>query len=331
MVHRPDDAADRVEDDVQEDDRQRHLFAHNPEQHEHVGDHHGREQLQEVLDPEVDDPEAPELGGREVVAGAGDQADGVEGRDRAGRQEEQPRHVANGLASEALAQDPPQHVDPEDEPDHEQHLPQARQVEVLEALQPEPVRRGVLEHAVDPEVGADQASRTRRPRAPRAARRPSSPGVSARAWRSSAQGRSRPRRTTSRPRKSRAARARCASGCRAGSGPGRCRRSRRGPRGSAGRRRRPSSGSGTAPPSRRRTTRSPAAPVSARRRRGRGTTASPARAPASRAGRPTGRTRQTAGRSPASSAISEAADQTITFAVGSFSTRGSGGQLFVYV
>ena len=33
---------------------------------------------------------------------------------------------------------------------------------------------------------------------------------------------------------------------------------------------------------------------------------------------------------PPSSAISDSTDQTITFAVGLFSTRGSGGQLFVY-
>ena len=69
VVHRPDHAADRVEDDVEEDDGERDPLAHDAEQHEHVGDHHGREQLEEVLDPEVDDPEAPELGGREVVAG----------------------------------------------------------------------------------------------------------------------------------------------------------------------------------------------------------------------------------------------------------------------
>jgi hypothetical protein len=35
------------------------LLAHHPEQHEHVGDHHGREQREEVLDPQVHDPEAP--------------------------------------------------------------------------------------------------------------------------------------------------------------------------------------------------------------------------------------------------------------------------------
>ena len=66
-------------------DRQRDLLAHDAEQHEHVGDHHRGEELEEVLDPQVHDPEAPELGRREVVAGAGEQPDRVEGRDRAAR------------------------------------------------------------------------------------------------------------------------------------------------------------------------------------------------------------------------------------------------------
>src|SRR5215211_4625661 len=48
------------------------------EKNEHVGDHHRGEELEEVLDPQVHDPEAPELGGGEVVRRAGDQADGVE-------------------------------------------------------------------------------------------------------------------------------------------------------------------------------------------------------------------------------------------------------------
>jgi hypothetical protein len=40
VVHRPDDAADRVQDDVEEHDGQRDPLAHHAEQHEHVGDHH---------------------------------------------------------------------------------------------------------------------------------------------------------------------------------------------------------------------------------------------------------------------------------------------------
>ena len=152
----PDDAAHRVQDDVEEHDRERDPLAHHAEQHEHVGDHHRREELEEVLDPQVHDPEAPELGGREVVAGAGDQADGVEGGDRAGGQEEQPRHVARVLGRQAPAQNPPEHEDPHEQADRQQDLPQASEVEVLEPLKAEPVRGGVLEHAVHAEVGADQ-------------------------------------------------------------------------------------------------------------------------------------------------------------------------------
>ena len=85
VVHRADDAAERVQDDVEVDHRQRDPLAHHAEQHEHVGDHHRGEQLEEVLDPQVHDPEAPELGDGEVVAGARDQTDGVERRDRAAR------------------------------------------------------------------------------------------------------------------------------------------------------------------------------------------------------------------------------------------------------
>ncbi len=66
--------------------------------------------------------------------------------------------------------------------------------------------------------------------------------------------------------------------------------------GSAGRPRRRASGRRRAPPSRRRTTRSPAGRALARRHRGRGTTASAARGPASQ-GRASARTRRRAGRS----------------------------------
>ena len=170
VVHRADHAAERVEDDVEEDHRQRDPLAHDPEQHEHVGDHRGREQLEEVLDPEVDDPEAPELGRREVVARARDQPDRVEGQDRAGGEEEEPGHVAGVFARKTPAQDPPEHHDPDDRADREQHLPEPGEVEVLEALQAEPVRRRVLEHAVDAEEGRSASRRRRTASAPSSAK-----------------------------------------------------------------------------------------------------------------------------------------------------------------
>ena len=156
VVHRADDAADGVEDDVEEDHRERDPLAHHPEQHEHVGDHHRGEQLEEVLDPEVHHPEAPELGGREVVAGAREQADRVERRDGAGGEEEQPGHVAPVLALQPHAQDAVEHEHPDEQADREQDLPEPGQVQVLEALEPEPVGGGVLEHAVHAEEGPDQ-------------------------------------------------------------------------------------------------------------------------------------------------------------------------------
>ena len=45
---------------------------------------------------------------------------------------------------------------PDEQADREQHLPDAREVEVLEALQAEPVRGRVAEQAVDAQEGADQ-------------------------------------------------------------------------------------------------------------------------------------------------------------------------------
>ena len=102
VVHRADHAADRVEDDVEVDDGQGRPARDDAEQDEDVGDHDGREELQEVLDPEVHDPEAPEVGGREVDVGPGEQPDGVEGRDRQRGEEEEPRHVAHVLAVAAV-------------------------------------------------------------------------------------------------------------------------------------------------------------------------------------------------------------------------------------
>jgi hypothetical protein len=59
---------------------------------------------------------------------------------------------------EPAAQDAPEHEHPDEEPGRQQHLPEPREVEVLEALQPEPVGRAVLEHAVDAEERSDQRS-----------------------------------------------------------------------------------------------------------------------------------------------------------------------------
>ena len=156
VVHRSDHSSERVEDDVEEDHGQRDSLAYHAEQDEHVGDHHRREQLEEVLHPEVDDPKAPELVDGEVLSRLCDQAHRIEGRDGERRHEEQPRHVGGVLAAQSGAQDAPQHEHPDEEPNGEQHLPDPRQIQVLEALEAEPVRRSVPEQPVYAEEGADQ-------------------------------------------------------------------------------------------------------------------------------------------------------------------------------
>ena len=157
VMHGADHPADRVKEDVEEDDRERNPLAHDPEQDEDVSHHHRGEELEEILDPEVDDPEAPEIGDREAVARARDQADRIEGRDRERCEEKQPRQIALVFALEATAQAAEDQRRPEEEPDHQQHLPEAAEVEVLEPLDAKD-RAVVAEPAVDAAELADQAA-----------------------------------------------------------------------------------------------------------------------------------------------------------------------------
>jgi hypothetical protein len=81
-VHRTDDSADRVEDDLQIDEACRRPLRHDAQEHEHVGDRDGREDLQKILDPEVNDPEPPEVDHGEVRLRSEQHAHAVEDGDR---------------------------------------------------------------------------------------------------------------------------------------------------------------------------------------------------------------------------------------------------------
>jgi hypothetical protein len=65
----------------------------------------------------VDDPEPPEVGDREALARAGEQADGVEGGDRERGEEEQPRQVALVLTLQPAADTAEDQRRPEEEAD----------------------------------------------------------------------------------------------------------------------------------------------------------------------------------------------------------------------
>src|SRR5919107_5193663 len=133
-----------------------HPLGDDTKQDEDVGDHDGREELEEVLDPQVHDHEPPVVRRREAGVGPGQQADGVEGGDGQGREEEHPGHVAQALVTEAPAHRPEEHDHPEEEPDGEQDLPEAPEVEVLVALVAEPGPQSA-HPTVDASELADQA------------------------------------------------------------------------------------------------------------------------------------------------------------------------------
>ena len=134
MVHGADDAAGGVQDDVHEDDAQCDPLADNAQQDEDVGDHDGGEQLEEVLDPQVHHPEAPELGDGDVGSGARHHPHGVEGGDRQGREHEQPGHVGHVLVAQARAHGAPDDEHPDEQGQGQQHLEDEGQVEVLPLL-----------------------------------------------------------------------------------------------------------------------------------------------------------------------------------------------------
>ena len=82
VVHGAEHPTGRVEDDVHVDDTQRHLLADDTEHDEDVRHHDGGEKLEEILDPEMDHPETPELSHRELSVRPGEETHGVEHRDR---------------------------------------------------------------------------------------------------------------------------------------------------------------------------------------------------------------------------------------------------------
>ena len=134
MVHRAEHAADRVEDDVHVDDPQGDPLTHHAEHDEDVRVHDGGEQLEEVLDPQVDDPEAPVLGDGDLRRRAGEHAHRVEGRDRQGREEEDPGQIAVRLGPEPTPDGTHDDEDPQEHAPGQRRLEDPRQVQVLPLL-----------------------------------------------------------------------------------------------------------------------------------------------------------------------------------------------------
>ena len=125
VVAGPDDAAGQVEDGVEVDDAGGGASRDQSQDHEHHGDEHGGEQLEEALHPQVDDPEAPVVDDREVGAGAEEERGQVEERDGRRRVEEQRGELGPPGVADRRAQGPVHEDQPAREAGRQQQLPEA--------------------------------------------------------------------------------------------------------------------------------------------------------------------------------------------------------------
>ena len=91
MVHTAHHAPCRVEDDIKVDHAQRVALIDHTQQYDQVSHQDGREQFKEIFNPEMNNPEAPEVSRCEMPTGMCEQADGIERRDGKGREEEELR------------------------------------------------------------------------------------------------------------------------------------------------------------------------------------------------------------------------------------------------
>ena len=158
MVQRPDHAADRVEHHLEVDQPRGKPLRDDPHEHEDQGHQHRGEQLQEILDPQVDDPEPPEVADCERGLRMGQQADRVERRDRQRAVKKQPGQVAPALRGKARTQPPVDDHHPEHHPDDQQVHPEPPQLEVFPSLRPEERPQPAGQEVVVTQILAPQAA-----------------------------------------------------------------------------------------------------------------------------------------------------------------------------
>ncbi len=138
VVPGPDDAPGEEEHRVEVDQARRGTRGDEPDLPEHDRDQDGGEELEEALDPQMDDPESPVVDDREVGVGSVEHRRNVEDRDCRRRVEEQRRDVARSFLPDRRPERPEHQEEPEQEADHQQELPEAAEVQVLGPLMPEP-------------------------------------------------------------------------------------------------------------------------------------------------------------------------------------------------
>ena len=157
VVAGADDPAREIQDGVQVDQARGGPGADEPHLVEHHGHQHRREEFEESLHPEMDDPEAPVVDDGEVGVGAVEKGGQVEDRDGHGRIQEERGQFALVRALDGGPERPEHQKQPEHEASCQQELPEAPEVQVLGALVPEPEPE-LAQLVVDAQALAGQAA-----------------------------------------------------------------------------------------------------------------------------------------------------------------------------
>ena len=138
MMSGADDPAAEIEQRVKIDDARRRRAGDDPELVEDDRDRAGHEQLEKVLDPEMDDPESPQVDDGEVRRGVVKERGHVKDRDRDRGGDEQRGELARFVAAQPRCDRAVQEHDPQHQTGREHHLPRASEVEVFPSLVAEP-------------------------------------------------------------------------------------------------------------------------------------------------------------------------------------------------
>src|SRR6185503_9438649 len=103
VVHSAHNASGRVENDVEIDHLQCYAFVHYSQEHEDIRHKDRSEKLKKVFDPEMDNPESPEVRCGEVLSRICEEPNTIKCRNRKRGKEEEPRHIPDMLRIESAA------------------------------------------------------------------------------------------------------------------------------------------------------------------------------------------------------------------------------------
>src|SRR5215467_13903927 len=138
MMGSTENTAHQVQDCIQIDNAFGGANRDGSEPIEQYGHHHGHKQLEEVFDPQMNDPEAPMVDNREIGGAVVEKSGHVEDWNREPRQKEQ----HGELAMVGMAERRPHRAKEKHRPDYkaggQSYLPRLAEIEIFPALVAEP-------------------------------------------------------------------------------------------------------------------------------------------------------------------------------------------------